>query len=235
MKQTFIFILTIFALTSYNQGEKSDENKTVDSIATKTSYTIANESTANMTLDCSEFKFKNAKQQADTLMKYFDKKQLGSDKKFFCAFPNSFKEMQDVFSFDDNKGAAPLYDYPSGENMIKYFANLNTISKEIYYDKYINICVDGVWKADNIREAFGFADRLTNDTEAACSSLSKRTDNQIKSVFHFIFDGPHPNNDLNKETYNRLLPKVTKQNERLGKLLTDSYRKVMSEDDGHGR
>ena len=235
MKKTFLILLTIFALTSCNQGKMSDENKTVDSVATKTIDTITKELTANMTFDCSEFKFKNVKQQADTLMKYFDKKQLVSDKKFFCAFPNSFKEMQDIFGFEDNKGAAPLYDYPSGENMIKYFANLNTISKEIYYDKYINICVDGVWKADNIREAFGFADRLTNDTKAACSSLSKRTDNEIKSVFHFIFDGPHPNNDLNKETYNRLLPKVTKQNERLGKLLTDSYRKVMSEDDGHGR
>jgi hypothetical protein len=187
--------------------------------------------TPNAELDCS-FKFKNSKEQADTLTKYFDKKQLAADEKFFCAFPNSFNEMQNIFGFDDNKGAAPLY--YNGENMIGYFANLNTISKEIYYDKYISICVDGVWEADNIREAFGLADKLTNDTEAACSSLSKRTDKEIKSVFHFIFDGPHPNNDDNKETYNRLFRKMTKQNERLSKLLTESYNKVMTEDDGHG-
>ena len=233
VKQTFIFLLTFIVLTSCNQEKKPDQNKTIDTIATTTNDTLpTNQLTPNVTLDCSIFKFNNVKQQADTLMKYVNKKQLAADEKFFCAFPNSFKGMQNIFGFDDNKGAAPLYD--SGENMIEYFANLNTISKEIYYDKYISICLDGIWEADNIREAFGLADKLTNDTEAACSSLSKRTDKEIKSVFHFIFDGPHPNNDDNKETYNRLSPKITKQNERLCKLLTESYNKVMTEDDGHG-
>jgi hypothetical protein len=183
-------------------------------------------------LDCSIFKFDNVKQQADTLMKYFDKKQLAADENFFCAFPNSFKGMQNIFGFDDNKGAAPLYE--NGENLIGYFANLNTISKEIYYDKFINICVKGVWEADNIREAFGLADKLFDDTEAVCTSLSMRTDEEIKSIFHFIFDGPHPNNEYNKEIYYRLSPKMTKQNERLGNLLTESYNKVMTEDGGHG-
>ncbi len=228
--------MTIFVLTSCNQEKKSEEKKTTDTVVAITTDNAppTNQLTPNATLECSIFKFKNAKQQADTLMKYFDKKQLATDEKFFCAFPDSFKGMQNIFGFDDNKGAAPLYDYHNGENMIGYFANLNSISKEIYYEKYINICVDGVWEADNIREAFGLADRLINDTEAACSSLSKRADKEIKSVFHFIFDGPHPKNEQNERTYKELLPKLTKQNERLGKLLTDSYSKVIAEDDGHG-
>ncbi len=114
--------------------------------------------------------------------------------------------------------------------MIKYFANLNTISKEIYYDKYINICVDGVWEADNIREAFGLELRLINDTKAACSSLSKRTNKEIKSVYHFIFDGPHPKNEINKKKYNVLLPILTKENEKLGNLLEETYKKIITEE-----
>ena len=235
MKQTVIFLLTIFVLTSCNEERKADENKTIDTFAGTTNDTLqTNHLPNNVSIDCSLFKFKNAKEQADTLSKYFDKKQLGSDERFFCAFPNSFKEMQDVFGFDNNKGSAPLYDYPNGENMIKYFAKLNSIPKDIYYDKYINICLDGVWEADNIREAFGFADRLTNDTEAACLSLAKRTDKEIKSVFHFIFDGPHPKNEYNEKIYTELLPILTKQDERLGKLLKEAYNKVITEDDGHG-
>ena len=235
MKQIFIFLLAIFILTSCNQERKSDENKTIDTVAITTKDTTpVKQSKPIQTLDCSIFKFHNVKQQADTLLKYVNKKQSVADEKFFCAFPNSFKEMQNIFGFDDNKGVAPLYDYPNGKNMIEYFANLNSISKEIYYDKYINICVDGVWQADNIREAFGFADRLKKDTESACSSLSKRTDKEIKSVFHFIFDGPHPKNEHNEKIYTDLLPILTKQDERLGNLLKESYNKVMSEDDGHG-
>jgi hypothetical protein len=222
-------------MTSCNEGRKSDENKTIDTITVTTNDTLqTNHLTQNVLHDCSLFKFKNAKEQADTLTKYFNKKQFATDERFFCAFPNSFKEMQAVFGFDDNKGSAPLYDYPNGENMIKYFANLNSISKDIYYDKYINICLDGVWEADNIREAFGFADRLTNDTEAACSSISKRTDKEIISVFHFIFDGPHPKNEHNEKIYNELLLIVTNQSERLGNLLKEAYYKAMTEEDGHG-
>lgn len=235
MKHKFILLLTIFVLISCNQKKKTDENKIIDTLYTTTNDTTPiNQTTPNATLDCSTFNFKNAKQQADTLTKYFDKKQLSADEKFFCAFPNSFKEMQAVFGFDENKGEAPLYNYPNGENMIKYFAKLNTISKEIYYDKYINICVDGVWEADNIREAFGLEDRLINDTKAACSSLSKRTDKEIKSVFHFIFDGPHPKNEENEKKYNELLPVLTKQNEKLGNLLKATYKKVITEENEHG-
>ena len=217
--------MTIFVLASCNNERKADNIKTINTFA---------DTTNNVKIDCSLFKFKNAKEQADTLSKYFDKKEIATDERFFCAFPDSFKEMQDIFGFDENKGSAPLYDYPNGENMIKYFAKLNSIPKDIYYDKYINICLNGVWEADNIREAFGFADRLTNDTNAACLSLSKRTDKEIKSVFNFIFDGPHPKNAQNEKIYNNLLPILTRQNERIGKLLTESYKKVITKDDGHG-
>ncbi|MES2620867.1 MAG: hypothetical protein V4615_08440 [Bacteroidota bacterium] len=231
MKQIIIYLLAIFGLTSCNQEKTTEENKAVSRVAITTNHIPLPDKLPTTVLDCSTVEFKSAKQQADTLLWYFGKKRLADDEKFFCAFPNSFAGMQNVFGFDARSGLAPL-----GDNgiVIPYFAQLNSIPKEIYYNKYINICIDGIWQADNIREAFGFAGRLTNDTEAACFSLSKRTNQEIKSVFHFIFDGHHPKNEYNKEIYSSLLPRVIKQNIRLGKLLTESYSEVLSEDDGHG-
>lgn len=190
---------------------------------------------------CIAFKFKSYQEQADSLVSFMTQAQNSNliekeklEKKFFCAFPNSFKAMQEIFGFDDVKGEAPLYDYPKGHNVIEYFGKLNSIPKDKYYEKYININVNGIWEADNIVHAFGFSNRILNEPENTCASLKNRTDNEIISVFRFIFDGPHPINDTNKEIYNQLLPKIKKQNERLGKLLTASYNQIMEEYDGHG-
>lgn len=184
---------------------------------------------STVAFDCSVFEFDNVQQQADTLIKYADKEGLEADELFFCAFPNSFDEMQELFGFDRIKGAAPLYDYPIGKHIIEHFAQLNSIDKEIYYNKFINICIDGVWEADNIREAFGFADRIVSDSDAACLALSLRTDQEVISVFHFIFDGPIPHNKFNEEVYNQLLPILTEQNERLAALLEETYSSMITE------
>lgn len=233
MNKIFLFLSAVYLLAACKDVQEFDKNKHLDSEAISANSSPRVRSSAT-TPNCTMITFENFRQQADTLLKYVNKKQQLADEKFFCAFPNSFKEMQNIFGFHTDKGAAPLYDDTDGENVIGYFINLNSISKEVYYDKYINICVGGVWEADNIQDAFGLADRLTNDTEAACSSLSKRTDNEIRSVFHFIFDGPHPKNNYNEDIYARLLPILTKQNERLSKLLTESYNKLMAADDGNG-
>jgi hypothetical protein len=142
--------------------------------------------------------------------------------------------MQAIFGYDDEKGAAPLYDYPKGENVIQYFSRLESIPDSTYYDKFVRINIDGIWEADNIREAFGFANRLTTDTENACKILTTFSDKEIKSVFRFIFDGPHPKNKYNEKLYWRLKPVIDSQNERLSRLLTESYERLMAEDDGHG-
>lgn len=203
------------------------------------------------TLICENNEFKSAKAKADSLLQYFNeiekysgKKRLNSERKFFCTFPNSFAEMQELFGYDNTKGEAPLYFSPMVERLtscfsspnalISYFEHLNSIPKDKYYDKYINICVNGIWQADNIGAAFGFGERILKDTEDACLYLEKRSDSEIESIFKFIFDGPHPKNESNEEFYNKLLPEITSANERLGKLLTKSYKELISKDDGHG-
>lgn len=215
-------------------------NKLLISILTLMTLFSFNPQNVKEKFNCIVFKFKSYQEQADTLVSFMTQAQNSNltekvklERKFFCAFPNSFKAMQEIFGFDDVKGEAPLYNYPNGYDVIEYFGKLNSIPKDKYYEKYININVNGIWEADNIVDAFGFSDRILNDTENTCASLNKRTDNEIISVFRFIFDGPHPINETNKEIYNQLLPKIKKQNERLGKLLSESYKQLMDEYDGH--
>lgn len=190
--------------------------------------------------ECAGLEFNSAKEQADSLMAFLERAKNSDstngqkwEHNFFCAFPSSFEAMQAVFGFDDKKGAAPLYEYPKGENVIRYFSQLRSIPDSMYYDKYVKINIEGVWEGDNIRKAFDFGSRLLDDTKNACNALSKFSDTEIKTVFRFIFDGPHPKNEYNENLYKKLQTKIDSHDKPLGRLLAQSYEKLMAEDDGH--
>jgi hypothetical protein len=237
-----IIILTLIVLTSCGPSNKADnsENTVLKSeTATEPENTVTVYEIENV--NCTDFDFNSVEQRADSILTFMEKAQDSSsvdriiwEQKFFCSFPSTFKEMQDVFGYDDENGAAPLYDYPKGENVIQYFSQLQSISDSAYYDKYVRINIDGIWEADNIREAFNFGNRLSIDTDNACKVLSKFSDKEIKSVFRFIFDGPHPDNEMNEGIYKDLKQKIDSQNARLSQLLTESYNELLAEDDGHG-
>lgn len=89
--------------------------------------------------------------------------------------------------------------------------------------------LNGYWQADNIRVAFGFGLHLLNNPESSCDVLSQKSDKEIESVFRFIFDSPHPNHEQNRKLYKKLLQILKVENERLFKLLTISYEKLMNE------
>jgi len=223
-----LIILTLIILSSCSQSKRAYKSNA------KTAETLLN-------FECTDFDFKSVEEQSDSILLFTERATNANsinrqkwEQKFFCAFPNSFVRMQEVFGYDDDKGAAPLYYYPSGKNIIQYFSQLESIPNPIYFDKYVKININGVWEADNIQGAFDFDDRLLKDTKHACNALSKFSNVEIKSVFRFIFDGPHPKNGDNAKIYKELSSKIDKQDKRLSKLLTKAYKKIMAEDDGHG-
>jgi hypothetical protein len=233
---TKLIILTACSPSNKTENSEQAENQNITTSQVETIKVIKKSKPVN----CTDFDFHSAVQQADSLLLFLDKaknscsaNKIKWEQKFFCAFPNSFKKMRAVFGYDDEFGAAPLYDHPVGENVIQYFSNLESISDAAYYDKYVRINIDGTWETDNIREAFYFANRLTTETENVCKVLSSFSDKEIKSVFQFIFDGPHPKNDYNDNLYKNLYPAIDSQDKRLSRLLTDSYKKIMAEDEGH--
>ena len=227
MNKLLIHLLTLLVLMSFKW--QTDQEKTV----------------------YSDFKFKTYQEQADSLVSFMNQAQQSKstlkenfEKKFFNAFPSSFKEMQAIFGYDSKKGASPLYTSNSQSekylnkrifsDVIGFFSELESIPDSIYYEKYININIDGYWQADNIREAFGFHYRLLNDIENISPVLSQYSDKEIKSVFRFIFDGPHPANDTNKNKYDQLFPKIESMDKRMGKLLNESYSQLLKTDGAHG-
>jgi hypothetical protein len=178
-------------------------------------------------------------EQAKTLKKYYEK-AIGStgaerakyEKLFFEAFPTSFKRMEEIYGFDDKKGEAPLYN--TGEEHINLFYNLRYIDTIEYYNKYVDICIGGKWEADNISEGFGIKSKLNNDPKKMLNVLSKRTDKEIRSVFRFIFDGPHPEDSGIKKSYEELYVKVKMTNPSMAELMKQEYEKLLRESDNHG-
>ncbi len=196
---------------------------------------------------CADWSFESIDVQADSINLFMEKAIQASrddktnwEKKFFCAFPNSFASMEALFGYD--KEAGPLYFSEFVENPvfhgnlsshIDFFSHLTSIPHVEYYNKYIDICINGNYQADNIRAAFGFGLHLLNNPKQTCEILSKRSDNEIKSVFRFIFDGPHPDHETNMEFYKKLLPVVKAESDRLSKLLVEGYQKLMNENHDH--
>lgn len=200
--------------------------------------------------DCSNFDFNSVEEQADSILAFMENAQDSTsidrqkwEQKFFCAFPSSFEGMQDIFGYDDETGAAPLYstDNPTHKyidkrifsDVIGFFSGLKSIPDTAYYTKYIRINIDGRWEADNISEAFGFHHRLISNTEIACKTLSTFSDEEIRSVFYFIFDGPHPKNEHNEEIFETLKPKIESQNKRLSNLLFEVFTTMTLREEDH--
>ncbi len=237
-----LIISALIILTSCSQQTKPDKKQTTNLTKSTTEIQTSktNRETEIENVSYTDINFNSAKQQADSILAFMKKAKNSSstnrikwEQKFFCAFPNSFKGMKIIFGYDNENGAAPLYDYPKGANIIQYFSQMESIPDSIYYNKYVKINIDGIWESDNITEAFNFANRLTKNTQSACKVLSTFSDREIKSVFRFVFDGPHPKNKYNKKLYKNLKPKIENHNKRLSRLLTESYEKIMNEGDGH--
>ncbi len=189
---------------------------------------------------CVRYDFRSPKEQGDSLVAFMKRSRLSSpdarrvwEQRFFCAFPGSFEDMQLLFGYDSEKGPAPLYS--SGEKVIEFFSELRSIPDSLYYLKYIKICLDGIWQADNIRDAFGLHQRLLDDTENVCRILSGFQDPEIVSVFRFFFDGPHPAHKHYSELFKLLMIRLDAQGGRYSTLLSQAYNEILAQDDGHGK
>ncbi|WP_299245244.1 hypothetical protein [uncultured Aquimarina sp.] len=245
MKHLIILIISLMSICSCN-NEKRENNINSNNESIANHIQLLSKKANELEFECPKFDFKTNRVRADSIVKFFEKakkstgnKKIEFEKLFFCSFPNSFDKMESIFGFDSETGEpAVLYDYsggPGGKNegsmshsIISYFANLKSIPSDIYFDKYVNICVNGTWQADNIREGFDIYNRFENDTKLLCNVLSKRNQKEIYSVFRFIFDGPHPENEFNDEIFNTIHPLISKENIELGSALKRAYNDLIT-------
>jgi hypothetical protein len=237
ISKTYLVVIAIMTLISCNQikidkcldigGRWNYETKECEFLD------IMSNKKDSLTHDIS---IKNGKTKAERLSNKFEKaKEKNSTKEineFIEEFPNSFLEMEELFGFDSN-GPAPLYSHETGGQIIKYFSNLEPNNRKSYYNKYIDICINGKWDADNIRDAFGLFLRIKNDMNNICPILMERNDKELTSVFRFMFDGPHPNNEVNKKINNYIQIELPNKYERIKMLSNCAYESLIQEEHGH--
>ena len=166
---------------------------------------------------------------------------LDLNQEFFCAFPSDFEGMEQLFGYDDKLGPGPLYS--SSESTLKYqhkfiysdliglFSELSSVDLQDYFKKYISININGEWNVDNISNGFGIYYRIINDTEEFCSALSKFDPVDIKSMFHFIFDGPHPINARSRHLYHSMKEQICIVDKSITMHLDEVYEEILQHGD----
>jgi len=163
----------------------------------------------------------------ETLTQYYEealnctgKQRAKYERRFFKAFPSTFAEMKALYGFQQDEIL---------QRACSFFFILEHIDKTSYYNKCIDLCIERPWNLD-----FGLSGKmiyiLVHDTKKMISLLAKRRDKEIKSVFRFLFDGPHPNNEFNEANYNKLYVTIKTINSRIAQLIKEVYEQILSEE-----
>jgi len=142
-------------------------------------------------------------------------------KLFFDTFPSSYNELQNTFGYSDEKGEAPYYN--NGEEYLTmFFKCFQSVEKDVFFDKLINISQNGKWDADNINS---FQEKMRScffeNEKAFLSVLNKRKSTDIIGFWYFFSDEPV----FNKENNIKIL-KLLETNDIMRNIYTETVEKV---------
>jgi hypothetical protein len=141
---------------------------------------------------------------------------------FFNEFPNTFKELNDLYGYETNK-PAPLYEDGIG-HIHELFNNLTNINDTLYYKKIIAIATDAHYDADAINYFHdGLQKRILDKPALALYLLRDKTEKDIINVWAFYFD--YENSSIRKDNYNALIKLMPPDNKKMIALITTGYQK----------
>lgn len=154
-----------------------------------------------------------------------------NERLFFDNFPNTFGKFNQLYGFIDT--AMPLYSL--GEEHLALLESLRSIPSNEYYSKYISIAIRGNWQADNISYfQSSLYNKINSNPKLIISLLENYSKADIKSFWHFLFDGPHPEDKQVKESFEKLYEKINSLNKEMAETMKDEYAKSIKSSDGHG-
>lgn len=172
-------------------------------------------------------------EKAKKLEEYYSKSYSNTDslkyrQLFFEEFPNSFIELKSIYDYEFDK--PNILVEKAYEHIFLLFNNLDNIEDSIYYNKLINVAIDGKWDADAIFcFQYGLQNRVFQNPELTFDLLYSRNDKEIKSFFYFFFDSIHPKwNDIPKE-----LRPMKKKSVRIYKLMEQALNEVKKNNSKH--
>lgn len=145
----------------------------------------------------------------------------------FKNFPSTFAAFSAAYGFDDNHGKGPLYDRHQED--INYFFNCQDVSEDLRLKKAINICIGGSWDAD----AIGIFQKETmklikGSPKKSLDILNDLPERDAAGFWHFLLDGPHPDNDDNTKDIKQLSALFGNGNKQTI-LLKKEYEKLIKE------
>jgi hypothetical protein len=142
-------------------------------------------------------------------------------KQFFDLFPNSFKELNDLYGYN-NGIEAPLYNQVE-KHIFELFNNLNNINDTLYYRKIVSIAIGGHWDADAVN-AFqeGLRKRVLGKPNLIVYMLKEIPDKEIESFWYFYFDGVHPSNQIAEP-----LLRIKTSNLKIYNLMIEAHKDVL--------
>lgn len=154
-------------------------------------------------------------------------------KQFFEAFPSSFSLFNKIYGFeDDTDGFNPNILYDVHLSHLNLFCSLKkSVNKKAFYKKIIILGINGHWQAD----AVGFLQHCTRETikedlPLTIEILENYSNEDIKSFWYFLFDGPHPSAAIPID-----VEKIRGINSQIADLAEEAFREVHENAEPHGK
>lgn len=153
----------------------------------------------------------NVKEKAEQLKKAYLKLSSSPytttyQQEYFEAFPNTFMLLNKLFGYSDKEPLGkPISDFNSplqkeAELYVTTFFTLNDIEHTLFYDRIIDISINGRWYADGVNYfQHGMQEKVRADINMFCELLSRHNEKEIKGFWYFYFDSPHPIKEIPQE------------------------------------
>ena len=146
---------------------------------------------------------------------------------FFKALPVDFACFNRLFGYSASDGPAPLYSEPQLYPLFPKIAAV--VPRQVYAQKLFELSVNAKWEADQTG-ALQDATRSVLDTETrfVVKILSGLDAESERSVWAFLFGGPHPSNVPLSSSVQII---VCEANERSCELSKQVYARALSEEE----
>ena len=155
-----------------------------------------------------------------------------AQQEYFNVFPDSFDWFVNLFGYfekDDDPDFFKLA--PLCETADLYvdnaFFKLSSINEHIFFKKIVNICIGGYWQADGVSALqHEMIIKFRQSFNMFYHILKKHSKEEIKSFWHFYFDGPAPGHPEKVKDYNQIIKKLTILDKDMAIILEEEYYKV---------
>ncbi|MBC7398323.1 MAG: hypothetical protein H7289_00145 [Mucilaginibacter sp.] len=144
------------------------------------------------------------------------------EEQFFNEFPNTFKELNELYGYEKDK-PAPLY-YDGLEHIYELFNNLKSINDTLYYKKIVSIAKGARYDADAVSYfQSGLRDKVLANPKLILFILKNKPEKEVIGFWSFYFD--YENSSARKKNYIELIKKIPAQNKNSIRFITAGYEK----------